>query len=106
MSLLWLSAQSEGPAQGLAYAPLGTLGAPRRPGQREDLTCQVCLIGPGAHLTATVIGKLAGLMWMHVIRLFSTRWEMALTAGRHCVTAGRRPPNEIASSGLVLPNFR
>lgn len=73
MSLLWLSAQPEGPAQGLAYPPLGTLGAPCRPGQCEDLTCQVCLVGPSTHLTATVIGKLAGLMWMHVIRLFSSR---------------------------------
>jgi hypothetical protein len=70
MSLLWLGPQPKGPAQGPAHPALGTLGAPRRPGQREALTCQVSLFGPGAHLTATVIGKLAGLMWMHVIRLF------------------------------------
>lgn len=68
--MLWLRAQPEGPAQGPAHPSLGTFGAPRRPGQREPLTCQVPLLGPGAHLTTTVIGKLADLMWMHVIHLF------------------------------------
>jgi hypothetical protein len=70
MSLLWLGAQPEGPAQGPAHPPLGTFGVLRRPGHGEELTCQVPLLGPGAHLTTTVIGKLADLMWMHVIHLF------------------------------------
>lgn len=69
MSLLWLGAQPEGPAQDPALPPLGTLAAPRRPGQREDLTCQVSVLGPRVHLTAPVIGKLAGLIWMHLIHL-------------------------------------
>ena len=75
MSLLWLGAQPEGPAQDPALPPLGTLAAPRRPGQREDLTCQVSVLGARAHLTAPVIGKLAGLIWMHVIHLPPSRWE-------------------------------
>jgi hypothetical protein len=70
MSWLWLGAQPEGPAQGPAHPPLGPFGVLRRPGHGEELTCQVPLLGPGAHLTTTVIGKLADLMWMHVIHLF------------------------------------
>ncbi len=99
MSLLWLSAQPEGPAQNPALPPLGTLAAPRRPGQHEELTRQVFLLGARAHLTAPVIGKLAGLIWMHVIHLFSSRGDlmgMPLTA---------EPPNEIASRRL-LPDCR
>ena len=68
MSLLWLGAQPEGPAQHPAH-PLDSLGTPRRPGQREELTCQVALLGPRAHLAAPVIGQLAGLIWVHVIHL-------------------------------------
>jgi hypothetical protein len=73
--LLWLGAQPEGPAQDPALPPLGTLAAPDRSGKREELTCQVSLLGPRAHLTAPVIGKLAGLIWMHVIHLPPSRWE-------------------------------
>jgi hypothetical protein len=69
MSLLWLGAQPENPAQRPAHPPLGSLGAPRRPGHREELTCQVSLLGPRAHLAAPVICQLAGLMWVHVIHL-------------------------------------
>ena len=100
VSLFWLGAQPEGPAQDPALPPLGTLPAPRRPGQREELTCQVSLLGARAHLTAPVIGKLTGLIWMHVIHLFSSRWDlmgMPLTA---------EPPNEIAFSRRPLPDFR
>lgn len=99
MSLLWLGAQPEGPAQDPEPSPLGTLAAPRRPGQREELTRQVSLLGACAHLTAPVIGKLAGLIWMHVIHLFSSRWDlmgMPLTA---------EPPIEIGSR-RSLPDFR
>lgn len=71
----WLGAQPEGPAQGPAHPPLGTLTAPRGPDQREDLSCQVSLLGPRAHLAAPVIGKLAGLIWMHMLHLSSSRWE-------------------------------
>jgi len=73
--LLWLGAQPEDPAQDPAPSPLGTLTAPRRPDQREELTCQVSLLGTRAHLAAPVISKLAGLIWMHVIHLSSSRWE-------------------------------
>jgi hypothetical protein len=96
--LPWLGTQPEGPAQGPAHPPLGSLGAPRRPGQRENLTCQVLLLGPRAHLAAPVIGKLANLVWMHVIHppLFS-RWQMAHTVGRQVAIC--RAPNEIAFTG-------
>jgi len=80
--LPWLGAQPEGTAQGSAHPPLGTLGAARRPGQCEELTCQVSLLGPRAHLTAPVIGNLAGLIGMHVICLPSSRWEW------HCTPDG------------------
>ena len=70
MSVLWLGAQPEGTAQDPAHPPLGPPGAPHRPGQREELSCQVSLLGPRAHLAAPVIGQLAGLTWVHVIRLF------------------------------------
>jgi hypothetical protein len=43
MSLLWLGAQPEGPAQGPAHPPLGTFGVLRRPGHGEALTCPVPL---------------------------------------------------------------
>ena len=70
MSLLWLGAQPEGPAQGPAHLlPFGSLGPPCRPGQREKLTCQVPLFGPRVHLAAPVLGKLAGLIWVHVTHL-------------------------------------
>jgi len=88
MSLLWLGAQPEGPAQDLAHPPLSSLGAPRRPGQREELTCQVSLLGPRAHLAPPVIGKLACLIWVHVIHLLPSRGEMALAVGRHLAVAG------------------
>jgi hypothetical protein len=70
-------------------APPGAFGAPRRAGQCEELTCQVSLPGPSAHLPAPVTGKLSGLIWMHVIRLCSSRREMALTAGRHRAVESR-----------------
>jgi hypothetical protein len=71
MSLLWLGTQSEGLAQDQAYPPFGSLSAPCRPGQREELTCLVPLLSPCAHLAAPVIGKLASLIWVHVICLLS-----------------------------------
>jgi hypothetical protein len=87
MSLLCFGAQPEGPSQDPAHPPLSSLSAPRRPGQRQELTCQVPLLGPGAHLAAPVIGQLAGLIWVHVIGLLSSRCEMTLTAVR-------RAPNQ------------
>jgi hypothetical protein len=42
------------------------------------LTCQVSLFGPRAHLTAPVIGKLAGLIWVHVIYLLRLRGSRLL----------------------------
>jgi hypothetical protein len=51
--LLRLGAQPEGPAQDPALP----------------------LLGARAHLTAPVIGKLADLIWMHVIHLPPSRWE-------------------------------
>jgi hypothetical protein len=74
-SSLWLGAQPEDLAQDPVPSPLGALTAPRCLDQREDLTCLVSLLGTRAHLAAPVIGKLAGLIWMHVIHLSSSRWE-------------------------------
>jgi len=86
---LFISAEcAQGPTQGPLTAPLRTLGAARRLGQREKLTCQVSLLGSRAHLTAPVIGKRASLIWMHVIRPLC------------------RPPKEIAFSRRLLPDFR
>ena len=68
-------------------SPLLTLGAACRPGQRENLTRHVSLLGLRAHLTAPVIGKRAGLIWMHVIRPLL-------------------PAEEIAFSRRLLPDFR
>jgi hypothetical protein len=84
---IFISAEcAQCPAQGPLTAPLRTLGAPRRPGQREKLTCQVSLLSSRAHLTAPVIGKRAGLIWMHVIL---PPW----------------PPKEIAFSQRLFPRF-
>ena len=94
--MLWLGAQAEDPAQDPALPPLGTLPAPLRPDQREELTCQVSLLGTRAHIAAPVIGKLTGLIWMHVIHLFIPT-GMALAA---------EPPNQIALSRRPLPDFR
>jgi hypothetical protein len=71
MSLLWLGAQPEGLAQDQPHPPFGPLGAPCRSGQSEELTCQVPVLGPRAHLAAPVIAKLASLIWVHLICLLS-----------------------------------
>ena len=88
--MFWLGAQPEDPTQGLPAPPLRTLYASRCPGQREKLTCQVSLLGSRVHLTAPVIGKRAGLIWMHVIRPSSSP----------CL------PEEIAFTRRLLPDFR
>jgi len=103
VSLVWLGAQPEGPAQDPALPPLGPLAAPRRPGQREELTCQVSLFGARAHLTAPVIGKLAGLIWMHVIQLFSSRWEWHLPPGLPDKAPARRGHLQAAVRNCVQP---
>jgi hypothetical protein len=69
MSLPWLGAQPEGPAQRPAYLPFGSLGTPRRLGQRNDLSRLVPLLGLREQVAAPVIGELSGLMWVHVIHL-------------------------------------
>jgi hypothetical protein len=76
-SLLWFGAQPDRPAQDPTHPPLGSLGAPRRPGQREELTCQVSLLGPRAHLTAPVISQLTGLIWVQPIHLLPpySKWH-------------------------------
>jgi DNA-binding CsgD family transcriptional regulator len=95
--------QPEGPAQDPAHPPLGSLGAPRRPGQRENLTCQVLLLGPRAHLAAPVIGKLANLVWMHVIHPpFSSDGKWRTLSGGRLPSAGRRTK---LSSPAPIPIF-
>ena len=65
----WLAAQPEGPAQRPAYLPFGALGTPRRLGQLNGLSRKVPLLGLRERLATPVIGKLSGLIWVHVIHL-------------------------------------
>jgi len=73
-------------------SPLGPLTAPPRPDQREELTRQVPLLGPRAHLAAPVISKLGGLIWMHVIHPF--------------IPDGNGTGRRIAFSRRLLPDSR
>jgi len=50
-----------------AYLPFGALGAPRRLGQLNGPGRKVALLGLRERLAAPVIGKLSGLIWVHVI---------------------------------------
>jgi len=52
-----------------AYLPFGALGTPRRLGQLNGLSRKVALLGLRERLAAPVIGKLSGLIWVHVIHL-------------------------------------
>lgn len=65
----WLAAQPEGTAQRPAYLPFGALGTPRRLGQLNGLSRKVPLFGLRERLATPVIGKLSGLIWVHVIHL-------------------------------------
>jgi len=67
--LPWLAAQPEGTAQRPAYLPFGALGTPRRLGQLNGLSRKVPLFGLRERLATPVIGKLSGLIWVHVIHL-------------------------------------
>jgi hypothetical protein len=67
--LPWLCARPEDAAQRPAYLPFGALGAPRRLGQLNGLSRQVVLLGLRERLATPVIGKLSGLIWVHVIHL-------------------------------------
>ena len=88
-SLPWLAAQPEGAVQRPAYLPFGALGAPRRLGRLNGLSRQVALLGLGERLAAAVIGKLSGLIWVHVIHLL--RRGTAVTVGAACWPRIRRP---------------
>jgi len=67
--LPWLAAQPEGTAQCPAYLPFGALGAPRRLGQLNGPSRKVALLCLRERLATPVIGKLSGLIWVHVIHL-------------------------------------
>ena len=54
-----------------AYLPFGALGAPRRLGQLNGPSRKVALLGLRERLATPVIGKLSGLIWVHVIHLLS-----------------------------------
>ena len=60
-----------------AYLPLGALGTPRRLGQLNGLSRKVALLCLRECLAASVIGKLSGLIWVHVIHLLQR--ETAVT---------------------------
>lgn len=99
--MTWLGAQPEGAAQRPAYLPFGPLGTPRRLGQRNDPSRKVPLLGLREPLATPVIGKLSGLMWVHVIHLLGR--GTAVT-----VFPGRRPPGDAAvpvslDRGLASP---
>ena len=87
-------AQPESPAQGAAYLPFGSPGTPRRLSQRNDLSRLVALPGAREHLAAPVIGKLGGLMWVHVIHLLSPGGATA----RLTASPGPAGPGEAAPS--------
>jgi len=88
-SLPWRAARPEGTVQRPAYLPLGALGAPRRLGLLNGLSRKVALLGLRERLAAPVIGKLSGLIWVHVIHLL--RRGTAVTAGAACWPRIRRP---------------
>jgi hypothetical protein len=67
--LPWLAAQPEGTVQRPAHLPFGALGAPRRLGQLNGPSRTVPLLGLRKRLATPVIGKLSGLIWVHVIHL-------------------------------------
>jgi len=67
--LPWRAAQPEGTAQRPAYLPFGALGTPRCLGQLNGLSRKVPLFGLRERLATPVIGKLSGLIWVHVIHL-------------------------------------
>jgi hypothetical protein len=92
-SLPWLGAQPEGMVQCPAYLPFGALGTPRRLGQRNDPRRKVPLLGLREQLATPVIGKLSGLMRVHVIHLL--RRGTAVT-----VVHGRCPPGSCGLSRL------
>ena len=100
-SLAWLGALPEGTAQRPVYLPFGALGAPRRLGQRNNSSRKVSLLGLREQLATPVIGKLSGLIWVHVIHLL--RRGASVT-----VFHGRRPPGDAAvpvslDRGLASP---
>jgi hypothetical protein len=67
--LPWLAAQPEGTAQRPAYLPFDALGTPRCLGQLNGPSRKVALLGLRERLATPVIGKLSGLIWVHVIHL-------------------------------------
>ena len=93
----WLAAQPEGTAQRPAYLPFGALGAPRRLGQLNGLCRKVPLLGLRERLATPVIGKLSGLIWVHVIHLLSISASLASCSsvlpplGATCWPRIRRP---------------
>jgi hypothetical protein len=61
------------------------------------------LLGPRAHLAAPVIGKLANLVWMHVIHPpFSSDGKWRTLSGGRLPSAGRRTK---LSSPAPIPIF-
>jgi len=87
--LPWLAAQPEGTAQCPAYLPFGALGAPRRLGQLNGPSRKVALLCLRERLATPVIGKLSGLIWVHVIHLLVGR--VALEADGLAVQDARFP---------------
>ena len=80
-----------------AYLPFAALGTPRRLGQLNGLSRKVPLFGLRERLATPVIGKLSGLIWVHVIHLPSIEGSSASRSsalpplGATCWPRIRRP---------------
>lgn len=103
----WFGAQPEGVAQGTAYLPFGSPGTPRRLGQGSDLSRLAALPGLREHLPAPVIGKLARLIWMHVIHLipFQATARLPAAVAVRCggIALGRQLLTDCQEPALMTP---
>jgi hypothetical protein len=82
VSSLQSRAQLLGFADGLTQPPFGSLGPPRRLGQRREVPRLAVPVGLRQQLALTLLGQLAGQVWVlvHVTHLLSRGEE--LTDGR------------------------
>jgi hypothetical protein len=73
VSSLQSRAQPQGLADGLVQPPFGSLGLPRRPGQRGEVPRLAVPLGLRQQLALPLPGQLAGQVWVlvHVTHLLS-----------------------------------
>ena len=87
-----------------AYLPFGALGTPRRLGQLNGLSRKVGLFGLRERLATPVIGKLSGLIWVHVIHLL--RRGTAVTRGAACWPGYGDPRKALLDRGKMWASKR